>query len=128
MSTTTSLSRKFDREVQGCAKRVSSARVNLGSRATDDLLTVDDLVRAVHEVSFAVGQQEAWTQSAPIVEYYGDNTAGAAAAVTRQLTDLLLDGADDQHGDRRNDARRVQFDGFRQATTEIFSFLNLATR
>lgn len=127
---TTSLARTVDRKTTNASQNIASARLSLVSQANDDFgfFDVERLAVAVGQVARAVGQHEAWRQTGLVVQEYGDNTAGAVEAATRTLLDLLLDGADDKGGNRLNDVKRSEFDGFRQAATEIISLLNLVVR
>lgn len=115
--TTTARVAYYENQMQAAEGNLQHARAALTAAVASDTHS-DRLATLVNRIAEAEGALGLWARAAAMVAAGKDN-----AALTGYVARALMNGADDTWSGRSNDARRANFDGRREAATNLMDHL-----
>jgi hypothetical protein len=93
---------------------VNAARARLAEEAMDDTKGLEQLADAVHHVAAQVGVASVHHELRNALQW-----EASPEQIRKNLTKLVLVGADDKWSGRGNEVRRAKFDAARQEVSDV---------
>lgn len=122
---------KMSRRADTSVANVHAFRASFAEYLTREntWVSTDELSNRTNALASAKGAAEAWTIVQMLLERCADIDTDLMlddvdAVIKNHLTRKLLRGADDTWSGRGNDAKRSEFDGFREAAERIMDMLD----